>query len=57
MVSAAWLERNSERPEVRAFTLLSASAEPEAADRSISDVLRARFPEETVRPALNSRWG
>lgn len=57
IVSESWLERHAEDDTVEALSRVTASMLPEAADRAFSNVLRARFPEETRRPELNSRWG
>ena len=57
LVSDSWIARNAESAEVVAFEAIGVTTHPESADRAISDLLRGRFPDETVRPALNSRWG
>ena len=57
IVSESWLERHAEDDTVEALSRVTASMLPEAADRAFSNVLRARFPDETRRPELNSGWG
>lgn len=57
IVSASWLARNAEHGAVLRMSALAEVTPPAEADRAFSDVLRLRFPEETVRPELNSRWG
>jgi hypothetical protein len=57
VVSESWLARNAAHDAVIRLTELHEATLPADADRAISDVLRLRFPDETVRPELNSRWG
>lgn len=57
IVSESWLERHASDEPVISFGHLSADASPEEIDRAISNLVRHRFPVETARPALNSRWG
>jgi hypothetical protein len=57
IVSDSWLARNGGAEFVEAMRRVNEATSPEIADRAFSNLLRARFPEETIRPALNSRWG
>ena len=56
-VSESWLASKAGEEQVERFHRLTSSDTPCDIDRAISDVVRLRFPSETERPALNSRWG
>lgn len=57
IVSDAWLRSQADADVIRRFDSVTEDSPPEFADRAFSDILRARFPAETVRLAVNSRWG
>lgn len=57
VVSESWLSRQAGDEPVRRFTRVASTEHPEEIDRAISEVIRHRFPDETARPELNSRWG
>lgn len=56
-VSESWLEGHAADEPVVRFRELSPAQPPEELDRAISNLIRRRFPVETERPAVNSRWG
>lgn len=57
VVGESWLDLHGSDEAVTAFHDLSAETEPMDIDSVLSNVLRVRFPAETVRPERNSRWG
>lgn len=57
IVSESWLAEHASDEPVAGFRQLSHTQVPEELDRAISNPIRHRFPVETERPALNSRWG
>ena len=57
IVSESWLAEHASDEQVAGFGQLTPAQPPELIDRTISGLIRQRFPAETERPALNSRWG